>query len=110
MALRYRSAAPYTIYFTKTPTSAKSFHVSSPVRSNRKSNNLLFGSIEKAPDIRSFLLSVSAESVGTAESEMISRVIDSNAVTSIHGRKNAVTTLLTNAINRRSSSQTALIT
>ena len=50
-------------------------------------HNLLFGSIEKAPDIRSFLLSVSAESVGTAEVEVISLVIDSNAVTSIYGRK-----------------------
>lgn len=47
-------------------------------------------------------------SVGTAEVEVISLVIDSYAVTSIYGRKNAVTTLLTNAINRESSSQTAL--
>ncbi len=37
-----------------------------------------------------------------------SLVIDSNAVTSIYGRKNAVTTLLTNAINRHNSGQTAL--
>ena len=37
-----------------------------------------------------------------------SLVIDSNAVTSIYGRKNAVTALLTNAINRHNSGQTAL--
>lgn len=37
-----------------------------------------------------------------------SLVIDSNAVTSIYGRKNAVTSLLTNAINRHNSGQTAL--
>ena len=37
-----------------------------------------------------------------------SLVIDSNAVTSIYGRKNAVTTLLTNAINKHNSGQTAL--
>ena len=37
-----------------------------------------------------------------------SLVIDSNAVTSIYGRKNAVTTLLTNAINRHNSGQTAI--
>lgn len=54
------------------------------------------------------MLSVSAESVGTAEVEVISLVIDSNAVTSIYGRKNAVTSLLTNAINKHNSGQTAL--
>lgn len=37
-----------------------------------------------------------------------SLVIDSNAVTSIYGRKNAVTTLLTNAINKHNSGQTAI--
>ena len=51
---------------------------------------------------------VSAESVGTAGIGVISRVIDSNDVPSIYERKNAVTTLLTNAINKHNSGQTAL--
>ena len=67
-ALRYRSAAPYTIYFTKRRHPRRAFTSLPPVRSNRKSNNLLFGSIEKALDIRTFLLSV-RESAGTAEVE-----------------------------------------
>ena len=54
------------------------------------------------------MLSVSAESAGTAEVEVISLVIDSNAGTSIYGIKNAVTTLLTNAINKHNSGQKAL--